>query len=294
MARPGVAPTIAVSGLEDKMKMSVEIPVASKAAVVEPILAMQEINKWFNRGTAKELHILKGVSIELAKGEVLVLLGPSGSGKSTLLRCINLIAPPDSGTLHFAGREWANEHPSRFNIPAHLARERKVTELRSQIGMVFQQFNLFPHKTVLQNVMTGLLKVKKLPKEEARELAMYELVRVGLQQKAESRPSELSGGQKQRVAIARALAMKPQIMLFDEPTSALDPELREGVLEAMKQMASEGMTMVVVTHEMAFAREVGDRAVFMDQGVIVEKGNARKLVTQPDNPRTKAFLGSIL
>lgn len=274
--------------------MSVEIPVASKAAVVEPILAMQEINKWFNRGTAKELHILKGVSIELAKGEVLVLLGPSGSGKSTLLRCINLIAPPDSGTLHFAGREWANEHPSRFNIPAHLARERKVTELRSQIGMVFQQFNLFPHKTVLQNVMTGLLKVKKLPKEEARELAMYELVRVGLQQKAESRPSELSGGQKQRVAIARALAMKPQIMLFDEPTSALDPELREGVLEAMKQMASEGMTMVVVTHEMAFAREVGDRAVFMDQGVIVEKGNARKLVTQPDNPRTKAFLGSIL
>jgi len=276
------------------MNMSVEIPVETKAATVEPILSLKGINKWFNRGTAKEVHILKGVSLDLARGEVLVLLGPSGSGKSTLLRCMNLIAPPDTGTLHFAGKEWATDRPSRLNVLAQFARERKVTQLRSQIGMVFQQFNLFPHKTVLQNVMTGLLKVKGLSKNEARELAMHELARVGLQQKAESRPSELSGGQKQRVAIARALAMKPQIMLFDEPTSALDPELREGVLEAMKQLASEGMTMVVVTHEMAFAREVGDRAVFMDQGLIVEQGNARKLVTQPDNPRTKAFLGSIL
>ena len=280
--------------LEDEMNMSVEIPVEAKAAVVDPILSLKDINKWFNRGTAKEVHILKGVSLDLARGEVLVLLGPSGSGKSTLLRCMNLIAPPDTGTLQFAEKEWATDRPSRFNIPAQLAREKKITQLRSQIGMVFQQFNLFPHKTVLQNVMTGLLQVKKLSKNEARELAMHELVRVGLEQKADARPSELSGGQKQRVAIARALAMKPQIMLFDEPTSALDPELREGVLEAMKQLASEGMTMVVVTHEMAFAREVGDRAVFMDQGVIVEQGTARKLVTQPDNPRTKAFLGSIL
>jgi polar amino acid transport system ATP-binding protein len=276
------------------MNMSVDFPVDAKPAVVEPILSLRDINKWFNRGQSKEVHILKGVSIDLARAEVLVLLGPSGSGKSTLLRCMNLIAPPDSGTLHFAGKEWANDHPSRFNLPAQFARERKITELRSQIGMVFQQFNLFPHKTVLQNVMTGLLKVKHLGKAEARGLAMHELERVGLQQKADSRPSELSGGQKQRVAIARALAMKPQIMLFDEPTSALDPELREGVLEAMKQLAADGMTMVVVTHEMAFAREVGDRAIFMDQGVIVEQGDARKLVTQPDNPRTNAFLGSIL
>ncbi|WP_448090666.1 amino acid ABC transporter ATP-binding protein [Pseudomonas azerbaijanoccidentalis] len=266
----------------------------AKPKCEETILTLKGINKWFNRHLQNEVHILKGVSIELKRAEVLVLLGPSGSGKSTLLRCMNLIAPPDTGTLEFEGREWANHKSSWFDVPGKFAQEKRVTELRSKIGMVFQQFNLFPHKSVVQNVMSGLISVKHMSKSEARKLALYELDRVGLAHKADSRPSELSGGQKQRVAIARSLAMKPQIMLFDEPTSALDPELREGVLEAMKQLASEGMTMVVVTHEMAFAREVGDRAIFMDQGQIVEMGEARKLVTQPDNPRTKAFLGSIL
>lgn len=274
--------------------MSLEIPEKDVAIAADPILSLRNIQKWFNKGTPKEVQVLKGVSLDLARAEVLVLLGPSGSGKSTLLRCMNLIAPPDEGSLHFAGEEWANDHPSRFNFAARVRRERRLTDLRSQIGMVFQQFNLFPHKTVIENVMTGLIKVKGMSKGEAKEIALGELARVGLANKANSHPSELSGGQKQRVAIARSLAMKPQIMLFDEPTSALDPELREGVLEAMKKMALEGMTMVVVTHEMAFAREVGDRAIFMDQGVIVEEGSARKLVTQPDNPRTKAFLGSIL
>jgi len=223
-----------------------------------------------------------------------VVIGPSGSGKSTLLRCINFVAPPETGTVVFLGRKWTKDNVPRIHPVDRIKYERELNLLRTRIGMVFQHFNLFPHMTALQNVTLGLTRALNVPGKQARERAMAELERVGLGGKAKSYPSQLSGGQKQRVAIARALAMKPQLMLFDEVTSALDPELIGGILEEMKKLALAGMTMIVVTHEMGFAREVGDRLMFMDEGAIVEEGNAREMIKNPSNARTQAFLRAIL
>ena len=221
-----------------------------------------------------------------------MVIGPSGSGKSTLLRCINFVSPPETGTVIFLGRKWTKDNVPRIHPIERMKYERELNLLRTRIGMVFQHFNLFPHMTVLQNVTLGLTRVLKGPGKQARERAMVELERWASGQGELS--SSLSGGQKQRVAIARALAMKPQLMLFDEVTSALDPELIGGILEEIKKLALEGMTMIVVTHEMGFAREVGDRLIFMDEGVIVEEGPAREMIKNPSNARTQAFLKAIL
>jgi len=258
-----------------------------------PLLSLRHIHKRFNRHTAKEIHILRDVSVEIPAGEVVVLLGPSGSGKSTLLRCMNLIAPFDEGEMTFLGEEWEPGELASANPMTRWRFEKRLVSLRSQIGMVFQQFNLYPHMTAAQNVMLGLMRVKGMDKAKASQIALDELTHVGLAEKAQSYPSQLSGGQKQRVAIARSLAMKPKLMLFDEATSALDPELRGGILDLMKKLASEGMTMVVVTHEIAFAREVGDRVIFMDQGQIVEEGQGVELIDHPKNARTQKFLSAV-
>jgi polar amino acid transport system ATP-binding protein len=257
------------------------------------VLRLEGVNKWYHRGTLRNAHVLKDINLEVTRGEVLVVIGPSGSGKSTLLRCINFVAPPETGTVVFLGRKWTKDNVP-LNPVSRIRYERELNVLRTHIGMVFQHFNLFPHMTALQNVTLGLTRVLKVPGRQARERAMVELERVGLAGKAKSYPAQLSGGQKQRVAIARALAMKPQLMLFDEVTSALDPELIGGILEEMKKLAVEGMTMIVVTHEMGFAREVGDRLIFMDDGVIVEEGAARSVITNPKNERTQVFLRAIL
>lgn len=258
------------------------------------ILRLEGVNKWYHRGTLRHVHVLKDINLEVARGEVLVVIGPSGSGKSTLLRCINFVSPPETGTVVFLGRNWTKDNAPRLNPVERLRYERQLNQLRTHIGMVFQHFNLFPHMTALQNVTLGLTRALNVPARQARERAMAELERVGLGAKAKSYPSQLSGGQKQRVAIARALAMKPQLMLFDEVTSALDPELIGGILEEMKKLALEGMTMIVVTHEMGFAREVGDRLMFMDEGLIVEEGPAREMIKNPKSERTQAFLRAIL
>jgi ABC-type polar amino acid transport system ATPase subunit len=258
-----------------------------------PLLSLQHIHKRFHAGTKKEVTVLKDVSLDIPKSKVTVLLGPSGSGKSTLLRCMNLIAPFEQGVMSFMGQTWRAEDCQARGPIARWRYERRLVELRSHIGMVFQQFNLYPTKTALENVALSLRLVKGMSRTEAEEVARRELDRVGLGAKAGAHPSQLSGGQKQRVAIARALAMKPTLMLFDEATSALDPELRGGILEEMKKLASEGMTMVVVTHEISFAREVGDHVVFMDHGQIVEEGPARSVIDNPQNERTKSFLSSI-
>ena len=263
------------------------------AAEARTILRLENVNKWYHRGTLRNAHVLKDINLEVTRGEVLVVIGPSGSGKSTLLRCINFVAPPETGTVVFLGRKWTKDNVP-LNPVERVRYERELNLLRTHIGMVFQHFNLFPHMTALQNVSLGLTRVLKVPGRQARERAMAELERVGLGPKAKSYPSQLSGGQKQRVAIARALAMKPQLMLFDEVTSALDPELIGGILEEMKKLAVAGMTMIVVTHEMGFAREVGDRLIFMDEGVIVEEGPARDVIVAPKNERTQAFLRAIL
>lgn len=257
-----------------------------------PVLTLTGIQKSYLKNSGNPLHILKGVNLTLHQKEVLVLIGPSGSGKSTLLRCMNLLSPFDDGEMIFRDERWKPGANGRW--PSGRADRQRLQRLRTRVGMVFQQFNLFPHKTAMENVALALKRVKKIGKSEARDAALHELERVGLGNKASSYPSQLSGGQKQRVAIARALAMKPDVMLFDEPTSALDPELRGGVLDQMKRLASEGMTMVVVTHEMAFAREVGDRVIFMDHGVIMEEGPARETISNPKNERTQAFLKSVL
>nr|WP_302467933.1 amino acid ABC transporter ATP-binding protein [Bittarella massiliensis (ex Durand et al. 2017)] len=228
-----------------------------------------------------ENGVLKGISETVEKGEVVVVIGPSGSGKSTFLRCLNLLERPTSGTIVFEGQEITGK---RFD----------EDKLREKMGMVFQQFNLFPHKTVLQNVTMAPIKVKGQKPEAARKRGLELLEMVGLSDKADSYPNSLSGGQKQRVAIARALAMDPDVMLFDEPTSALDPEMVGEVLAVMKQLAQGGMTMVVVTHEMGFAREMGDRILFMDDGVIVEQGSPEELFGNPQNPRTVDFLSKVL
>ncbi len=225
--------------------------------------------------------VLKGVNEHIKKGEVVVVIGPSGSGKSTFLRCLNLLEEPSEGVINFEGEDITNKNTD-------------INKIREKMGMVFQQFNLFPHKTVLENITLAPIKVKGMKKEEAEEKAYKLLEKVGLKEKAEAYPASLSGGQKQRIAIARALAMEPEVMLFDEPTSALDPEMVGEVLAVMKELASEGMTMIVVTHEMGFAREVGDRILFMDGGNIVEQGTPEEVFKNPKNPRTIDFLSKVL
>jgi ABC-type polar amino acid transport system ATPase subunit len=259
----------------------------------EDVVVAEGIHKTFHHGhRSREVHVLRGVDLRVRKGDVLVVIGPSGSGKSTLLRCLNFIAPPDAGAVTFLGRTLTGDVP---RMPAaRLRYERELRFFRTHIGMVFQHFNLFPHMTAAENVALGPTRALGLSRREARQRSAEELERVGMADKINAYPSQLSGGQKQRVAIARALAMRPQLMLFDEATSALDPELIGGVLEEMKRLAESGMTMIVVTHEMGFAREVGDRVVFMDEGRIVEEGPARELIERPRNERTQAFLSAIL
>ncbi|MBP2143028.1 polar amino acid transport system ATP-binding protein [Methanococcus voltae] len=240
------------------------------------MIEMVNIHKKFG-----ENHVLKGVNLKVEKGEVVVILGPSGSGKSTLLRCINGLEVITDGKVIFEDQDICDK-------------KANINKIRQKIGMVFQQFNLFPHLTVLDNITFAPVKVLKKSKSEAKTQARELLKKVGLEDKENAYPIQLSGGQQQRVAIARALAMKPDAMLFDEPTSALDPELVNEVLDVMKQLAYEGMTMVVVTHEMGFAKEVGDRIVFMDEGTIVEEGAPSEIFTNPKHDRTKNFFGKIL
>ncbi|WP_068675568.1 amino acid ABC transporter ATP-binding protein [Oceanobacillus sp. Castelsardo] len=228
-----------------------------------------------------EHEVLKGIDCEIHSSEVLCVIGPSGSGKSTFLRCLNMLESITSGQVTVDG----------FNLKD---KKTNINMVRTEVGMVFQQFNLFPHKTVIENIMLAPMKVRKLSKNEAKERGLKLLKKVGLSDKADKYPSSLSGGQQQRVAIARALAMEPKLMLFDEPTSALDPELVGEVLEVMKQLANEGMTMVVVTHEMGFAREVADRVLFMDEGIIMEEGSPDVIFSNPTSDRTKEFLDKVL
>ena len=241
----------------------------------DSMISIQHLSKRFG-----DNEVLKDVSIEIAKGEVVVVLGPSGSGKSTMLRCINLLEKPTGGHIFIEGKEITDP-------------KTDVNKLREHVGMVFQQFNLFPQLTALKNVMLAQRKVLKRSKEEAERIAQFELDRVGLGDRADYFPAQLSGGQQQRVAIARALAMEPHVMLFDEATSALDPELVRGVLDVMRSLAEEGMTMVVVTHEMQFAKDVADRVIFMEGGVVVEEGTPDEVFNHPKHERTKNFLGHI-
>jgi putative glutamine transport system ATP-binding protein len=241
------------------------------------MIVIRGVHKWFGK-----LHVLRGVDLSIDRGEVVVLCGPSGSGKSTLLRCINHLETTTSGEVKVSGFEPGPNGRLDLN------------HLRSEIGMVFQQFNLFPHLTVLDNITLAPMKVGKVGRLKAVETARRLLARVGIPEKEQVYPTQLSGGQQQRVAIARALAMDPQVMLFDEPTSALDPEMIKEVLDVMRDLASDGMTMVVVTHEMGFAREVADRVVFMDEGQIVEEATPDEFFTNPREDRTRQFLGKIL
>lgn len=228
-----------------------------------------------------KLKVLKGINEHIDKGEVVVVIGPSGSGKSTFLRCLNLIERPTDGHIWIEGDEITNPNVD-------------VNKIRQKVGMVFQSFNLFPHMTVMQNITLAPMQLKSMPKQEAETLALNLLDKVGLKEKANEYPNKLSGGQKQRIAIARALAMNPDIMLFDEPTSALDPEMVKEVLDVMKELADAGMTMVVVTHEMRFAKEVGTRLLFIDEGQILEQGKPKDVFENPANDRTKLFLSKIL
>lgn len=240
------------------------------------MIYVEDLHKSFG-----DLEVLKGINQHIAPGEKLAVIGPSGSGKSTFLRCLNLLEMPTRGKIIVDGEDI-------------LERGRDINQIRQKMGMVFQQFNLFPHKTVLGNITMAPMVLKKLSKAAAEEKARELLERVGLSEKADAYPAQLSGGQQQRIAIARALAMEPEIMLFDEPTSALDPEMVGEVLDVMADLANAGMTMVVVTHEMGFAREVSNRVIFMDQGVIVEEGTPEELFGNPQNERTKAFLKKVL
>ena len=242
----------------------------------QPIILLQGVHKWFGR-----LHVLRGIDLEVWPGEVVVICGPSGSGKSTLIRCINRLERHDRGRIVVDGIELTDDL-------------RHVDAVRREVGMVFQQFNLFPHLTVLQNITLAPVLVRKWPREQAERVARELLERVGIPEKADSYPSQLSGGQQQRVAIARALAMQPKIMLFDEPTSALDPEMIQEVLDVMRDLARRGMTMVVATHEMGFAREVADRIVFLDEGTVVEVAPPETFFSSPRHDRTRAFLSKIL
>ena len=240
------------------------------------IIVCEDVKKWFG-----DFQALKGVTIDIKEREVVVVIGPSGSGKSTFIRCINRLEAHQEGRIIVDGIELSSD-------------VRNVEKIRSEVGMVFQQFNLFPHLTVLQNITLAPMWVRKKPRDEAEDAAMKLLERVGIPEQAEKFPGQLSGGQQQRVAIARSLAMEPRIMLFDEPTSALDPEMIKEVLDVMKELALSGMTMIVVTHEMGFAREVADRVLFFDYGTIVEEGTPEHFFTNPSHDRTKLFLSQIL
>ncbi|MEV0975991.1 amino acid ABC transporter ATP-binding protein [Streptomyces sp. NPDC049915] len=251
-----------------------------------PMVKAEGVHKNFGA-----LEVLKGINLEVKQGEVFCLIGPSGSGKSTFLRCINHLEKVNAGRLYVDGElvGYRQKGDKLYEL-----KDSEVARKRRDIGMVFQRFNLFPHMTAVENVMEAPMQVKGAGKTQARERALQLLERVGLADKARSYPSQLSGGQQQRVAIARALAMDPKLMLFDEPTSALDPELVGDVLDVMRDLAESGMTMVVVTHEMGFAREVGDSLVFMDGGVVVESGHPRDVLTNPQHDRTKSFLSKVL
>lgn len=240
------------------------------------MIKLENINKSFGKH-----HVLKNINLQVKTGEKLVVIGPSGSGKSTLIRCMNLLEKPDGGKITVDGIEITSP-------------KSPITKVREFVAMVFQQFNLYPHKTVLENLTLAPTLIKKVPKKDSVESGLAYLEKVGLKHKADAYPSELSGGQQQRVAIARALNMKPRIMLFDEPTSALDPEMIQEVLDVMANLANEGITMVVVTHEMGFARQVADRVIFMDQGEIIEEGSPEHFFVNPTHERTKMFLSRIL
>ncbi|MGN0451785.1 MAG: amino acid ABC transporter ATP-binding protein [Acutalibacteraceae bacterium] len=242
----------------------------------EVLIKTENLQKSFGK-----IEVLKGINTEIKKGEVVVIIGPSGSGKSTFLRTLNLLEEPTGGHIYFEGTDITNP---KVNINTH----------RQKMGMVFQQFNLFPNMTVLKNMTIAPVKLKKATKAEAEERALALLDRVGLKDRANAYPSQLSGGQKQRVAIVRALCMQPDVMLFDEPTSALDPEMVGEVLDVMKALATDGMTMAVVTHEMGFAREVADRVLFIDQGIIMEEGTPEEVFSNPKSPRLKDFLGKVI
>jgi general L-amino acid transport system ATP-binding protein len=243
----------------------------------QPIIELQDVHKWFGR-----LHVLRGINLAVRAGEVVVICGPSGSGKSTMIRCINRLERHNGGRIVVDGIELTDDL-------------RNVDKVRSEVGMVFQSFNLFPHLTAIQNVILAPVRVRKWARPRAQRVGMELLERVGIPEKAQAYPGQLSGGQQQRVAIARALAMQPRIMLFDEPTSALDPEMINEVLDVMRALAhDQGMTMLVVTHEMGFAREVAQRIVFMDGGVVVEEGSPQHFFTNPQHERTKLFLSKIL
>ncbi len=248
----------------------------SEAVKDNIIIETKQLKKSFGN-----VEVLKGIDLAVKKGEVVVIIGPSGSGKSTFLRCLNLLEVPTGGEIFFDGENLLDKNT---NIDLH----------RRKMGMVFQHFNLFPHMTILKNMTIAPIKLLKLSKTEAEARAKELLKRVGLEDRADSYPSQLSGGQKQRIAIVRALCMEPDVMLFDEPTSALDPEMVGEVLEVMKDLAKSGMTMAVVTHEMGFAREVGDRVLFIDDGVIMEQGTPEEIFENPKNPRTKSFLSKVL
>ncbi|MEK4848595.1 amino acid ABC transporter ATP-binding protein [Paenibacillus sp. FSL H7-0756] len=243
---------------------------------MEPVISVKHLHKSFGAH-----QVLTDISVDIHSREVVVVIGPSGSGKSTFLRCLNLLEQPQAGDIIIEGTSL-------------MAKSTRINNIRTEVGMVFQQFNLFPHRKVIENIMLAPMKVRKWTADQARQKALELLQKVGLSEKAEMYPASLSGGQAQRVAIARALAMEPKIMLFDEPTSALDPEMVGEVLAVMKELASEGMTMVVVTHEMGFAREVGDRVLFMEQGAIVEQGAPGQLFGSPSHERTREFLSKVL
>jgi polar amino acid transport system ATP-binding protein len=255
-------------------------------AAPEPMIVVEQAHKWFG-----DQHVLRGVDLLVERGEVLVVIGPSGSGKTTLLRCLNYLAPLDRGRVLIDGE------PLGHHVVNGVVRRdpsRVLDRKRRQIGMVFQHFNLFPHLSVLENVTIGPIKVKGEPRREAEERALVLLEQVGLREKTDRYPARLSGGERQRVAIVRALCMQPKVMLFDEVTSALDPELVGEVLDVMKELAAQGMTMVVVTHEMEFARDVADRVIFMDQGLVVEEGAPDAVLQRPQNERTRAFLRRVM
>ena len=250
----------------------------------DKLIQVKDLKKYYNKGVIKALD---GITVDINKGDVMVIIGPSGSGKSTLLRSLNLLEQPSSGSIIFEGVDITkkkDENGNKLDIDLH----------RQKMGMVFQHFNLFPHMTVLENMTLAPIQVKNVPEEQAKAKAMELLERVGLADRAEAYPIQLSGGQKQRVAIVRALAMEPDVMLFDEPTSALDPEMVGEVLDVMKELARDGMTMAVVTHEMGFAREVGNRVLFMADGKLLEEGTPEQIFNHPQNPRLQDFLSKVL